>query len=341
MFIRNSSRRDFVVPLGAVSGGVAQLLADFRLPGLVKRALPAAMLAGIYETRKEIRRWLFSRGLPRNRVFEQPLEHRLASRSMSIVVPIHDAPEVTKRCLASLERHAAAAEVILVDDASKLPTTSDIIREFSQRNGWKVVSNAEAVGHSAASAAGGRLATRPYLCLLNSDTVVTPWCWRPIQEAFDANPAIGIAGPSTSASGNDQTLDVAVPCRFHWNDSQICGLAERLIAVPPQPVILDLPWISGFAFFIRRILWETLGGFDQNLPDFANEVELCKRAINLGYRTAWVRSSYIHHLGRQSYAAEIGDAAIDSRLVAAYKYIRQRHSLSPDDMPEVCREVLE
>jgi GT2 family glycosyltransferase len=294
----------------------------------------------MYRTRKEIRRMLFSRRLPRNGVFEQPSEHRLASGSMSIIVPIHDAPEVTKRCLASLERYAAEAEVILVDDASRLPDTIDIIREFSRRNGWKVTSNAQAVGHSVASAAGVGLATCPYLCLLNSDTVVTPWCWRPIQEAFESDPSIGAAGPSTSTSGNEQALEVAVPCRFHWNDNQICAFAERLTVAPPRPVILDLPWVSGFAFFIRRSLWVTLGGFDQNLPDFANEVELCKRAINLGYRTAWVRSSYIHHLGRQSYAAEIGDEAIDSRLLAAFKYIRQRHSLSPYEVPEVCRKVL-
>jgi hypothetical protein len=252
---------------------------------------------------------------------------------MSIIVPIHDAPLVTKRCLASLERYAAEAEVVLVDDASKIPVTIHAIREFSLRNGWKVISNAQAVGHSAASAAGARLASRPYLCLLNSDTVLTPWCWRPIQQAFETDPAIGAAGPSTSTSGNEQALDEAVPCRFQWNDSQISAFAERLIVGSPQPALLDLPWVSGFAFFIRRTLWEKLGGFDRNLPDFANEVELCKRITNLGYRAVWVRGSYIHHLGRQSYANEIGHHGIESRLVAAYEYIRKRHTEPLDDSP--------
>src|SRR5262249_16456148 len=173
------------------------------------------------------------------RVFEQPLDHRWASQSMSIIVPIHDAPQVTNRCLASLERYARDAEVILVDDASKAPATIDIVREFSSRNGWKVIWNGTAGGHSAACAWGASLATRPYLCLLNSDTVVTPWCWRPIQEAFESDPSIGAAGPSTSTSGNEQALEVAVPCRFHWNDSQICAFAERLAVAPSPPPILD------------------------------------------------------------------------------------------------------
>ncbi len=253
---------------------------------------------------QRIKTRVLSRGLPRNRVFEQPPEHRLASASMSIVVPIHDAPLVTKRCLASLERDATKSEVILLDDGSRIAETTNVIREFSSRNGWKVIWNAESHGHSAACMAGARLASRSYLCLLNSDTVVTPWCWRGIEEAFETDPAIGVAGPCTSWSGNEQALEIAISCGFYWNDSQICAFAEQFTVTPPQPVIMELPWVSGFAFFIRRRLWEKLGGFDRKLPDYGNDVELCKRITNVGYRTVWVRSSYIHHLGSQSYAKE-------------------------------------
>jgi GT2 family glycosyltransferase len=309
----------------------ARPLATWRLPGFIRSALPQVVIEGMYAIRRRIRRRLLSRGLPRNRVFEQPVDCTLASASMSIVVPIHDAPLVTKRCLASLERDAAKAEIILLDDGSKVAETSRAIREFSGRNGWKVIWNAESRGHSAACVAGARVASRPYLCLLNSDTVVTPWCWRAIEEAFETNAAIGVAGPCTSTSGNEQAI--AEPCRFYWNDSQICAFAERLRVTPPQPLILDLPWVSGFAFFIRRRLWEELRGFDRNLSDYGNEIELCKRVTNLGYRTVWVRNSYIHHFGRQSYASEIGEPEIESRILAAHQYIRKAQGRQPTDSP--------
>jgi GT2 family glycosyltransferase len=327
MSVRKSSQRGLVMSVDALSGNSAEWLAAWRLPGLVKTILPRAAI----DAMRPIRARVLSRGLPRNRVFEQPPEHLLASASMSIVVPIHDAPLVTKRCLASLERDATMSEIVLVDDASKIAETTHIIREFSSRNGWKVICNAEARGHSAASAAGARLATRPYLCLLNSDTVVTPWCWLAIQEAFETNTTIGVAGPCTSDSSNEQTLDIARHCRFYWNDSQICAFAERLTANAPQSVIVDLPWISGFAFFIRRCLWEQLGGFDQNLKDYANEAELCKRVFNAGYRTVWVPSSYIHHFGRQSYGKTIGDNEISLRKQAGTQYIRHKHNGTATD----------
>jgi GT2 family glycosyltransferase len=307
---------------GAFSERWAQLLSTCHLPRLVKAALPRPVRDAAHQLRVRA----LSCGLPRDRVFEQPSENRLASASMSIVVPIHDAPLVSLRCLTSLERYASKSQIILVDDGSRIAQTTHIIREFSSRNGWKVISNPDVRGHSAACAVGAGLASRPYLCLLNSDTVVTPWCWPALEQAFETDTTIGVAGPSTSSSRNEQTLNVAGHCRFYWNDSQVCAFAERLTIAPPQPVIIDLPWISGFAFLIRRSLWEELAGFDRNLPDYGNEAELCKRATKLGYRTVWVRSSYIHHLGQQSYGETIGELKIELRRRTAGEYIRNKYS---------------
>src|SRR5208283_4438084 len=165
----------------------------------------------------------------------------------------------------------------LVDDASSLGETLDVIWAFSRRNGWKVIRHEKPLGHSASCGAGAALATQPYLCLLNSDTVATPWCWRQLKEVFENREEIGVAGPSTSHCGTPQVLTVARNLRAYWNDNQICGFAHRLLKNPSEPVLMDLPWVSGFAFFIRLALWQELGGFDPNLPDYGNEVELCHR----------------------------------------------------------------
>jgi len=314
-----------LMSLVALSGRSARTLAARCLPPGVKGALKTSPLRTVIDSLEHLEARVFSRGLSANRVFELPIEYKIASASMSIVVPIHDAPSVTMRCLASLERDATKSEVILVDDCSRITKTIDLIQQFSSRNGWKVVRNEESRGHSAACAAGGRLASRPYLCLLNSDTVVTPWCWRAIQEAFETDLAIGVAGPCTSFSGgNEQTLDIARKCRFYWNDNQICAFAERLNVAPPQPVIFDLPWVGGFAFFIRRSLWKELGGFDENLADYANEVELCIKVAKLGYRIVWVRSGYVHHFGGQSYGKKMSAREIKSRNLAGLRYIHNK-----------------
>ena len=297
-------------------------VSSWKTTRLLRRVLPQPLI----ERLRDVKLRVLSSGLSRDREWEQSLVDAESSAPMSIVVPIHDAPTVTRRCLASLEKFAPQSEIILVDDASKEVATLEVISSFVNRNSWRVVRHEKALGHSGACKAGADLATRPYLCLLNSDTVVTPWCWRLVEEVFERDPLTGVAGPSTSCTYNDQSSSYAYPLRHYWNENQICGFAKRLLTDTTDPAVVDLPWVAGFAFFIRRNLWEQLGGFDPNLPDYGNEVELCKRIWAKGYRTVWIRKSYIHHLGSESYRQTIGAEAIVARSQAAEIYTEQRHS---------------
>jgi GT2 family glycosyltransferase len=254
---------------------------------------------------------------PRHPDVTQDEEYSSVGAFFSVIVPIHDSPGVTRRCLNSLAKYGRYCEVILIDDGSKLSETKELIRDFSEQ--CKVIYNERALGHSAACRDGAKLATRPILCLLNSDTIVTPWCWKPIKEAFDSDPNIAVAGPSTSDSHNMQTLPRAAHMRTALTDNQICFYAK---AVLRKSGLIDQDWISGFAFFIRRTAWEQLGGFDENLPDYGNEYELCKRISKSGSRMVWVRNSYIHHFGGESYAK----SERSERVEAGRAYTRRKHA---------------
>jgi GT2 family glycosyltransferase len=300
--------------------------AGWRYPAFLRRALPTAVRDWLRELRWRIMTPYLTRHLPRNKEFEQLPEDSLASAPLSIIVPVHDAPEVNRRCLMSLEKYAPKAEIVLVDDASELEETHKLVEDFSSRDGWKLIRHREPLRHSLACGAGAAQATRPYLCLLNSDTVVTPWCWRPIVQAFENNPEIGVAGPSTSSAKTQQALPLADFARHYLNDSQICAFASQLSAECAGLILTDLPWVSGFAFLIRRSLWEQLGGFDRNLPDYGNEIELCRRISATGCRVVWVRNSYIHHLGGASYSKAIGEASVWAHIQAAEAYVKQKGS---------------
>ena len=315
------------------SGGSAHTLrqleraAGWHFSMSLRHAIPSSVIDAARKMRTRILSFCFTHSLPRHREFGQSPEDAQASAYVSIVVPVHDAPEVTKRCLKSLQKYAPKAEIILVNDASKQEATQSLLEDFSTRNGWKLIHHSEALGHSAASSAGVSLATRPYLCLLNSDTVVTPWCWRPIVQAFQQDSTIGVAGPSTS-SGGYQTLVLAHSARHRLTDNQICAYAQGLITKYTDTPLADVPSVSGFAFFIRRTLWDNLEGFDQSLPDYGNEIELCRRAVKAGYRLVWVRAAYVHHFGNASYGNAIGAPTVFARIRAAEEFIEQKYRRS-------------
>src|SRR2546427_10182450 len=99
-------------------------MANWRIPHLLRRLV----FHGLREFRMTGR--VLPSFFPRPIEFEQSPEDSQASACMSIVVPIHDAPTVTRRCLASLEKYAPESEIILVDDASSLNETLEVIRHF-------------------------------------------------------------------------------------------------------------------------------------------------------------------------------------------------------------------
>lgn len=244
-----------------------------------------------------------------------------ASRDISVIVAIHDAPEVTSRCLKSLECYGSNAEVILVNDGSRLQETLELIEYTARQNGWQIIAHAEGLGHSRACESGSKVASRKYLCFLNSDTVITPWSWASVKEVFESGDKIAVVGPSTSWAWTGQAVPRAMHCRAYWNDNQIYNFAKEYVSKQARQSWVDLPEISGFAFFIRRSVWKEVHGFDYELVGYGNETELCKRLLRLGYRLVWTRNSYIHHFGRGTFDRIQTKEQIRHQRSAAERYI--------------------
>jgi GT2 family glycosyltransferase len=286
----------------------------------IKISVPAPIRA-VY---RDLRAWTLSLGLARNRDFVQPEAEIQASREVSIIIAIKDQPEFVERCLASVARYAAESEVILVDDASELPLTISMLDHFAAKYGWTLLRNQRSRGHSQCCGMGAEKATRKYLCLLNSDTVVTPWSWYAAKEAMESDPTIGVTGPTTSHSATVQQIRRAMHCRHYWNDSQIFSFAEQYISGLKPRAWVEIPQAGGFAFFLSHELWNRLGGFDENLPDYGNESELCVRVRKLGLRIVWTQNSYIHHFGGQSYG-KLGAGMIYQKSRAGNEYIAEKY----------------
>jgi hypothetical protein len=274
---------------------------------------------------RSVRARFLTLGLNSDGKFSLSPEERKASSEISVIVAVHNAPEVTLRCLNSLQKFAGNAEVIVVDDASSLDEVKQMLEDFCRRNNWRLMRNDKALGHSRASETGVSVSKKPFVCLLNSDAIVTSKSWSGIVQAFESSPKIAIAGPSTSYTVGPQVVTRACHCRRHWSDSQIYDFAEKYVARQKKQPLVDVPFVGGFAFFVRRSVWDELDGFDKNLPDYGNEMEFCQRVKRVGLRIAWTKGSYIHHLGNESYGKSIGQDEIKERSLQALAYTQKKH----------------
>ena len=56
-------------------------------------------------------------------------------------------------------------------------------------------------------------------------------------------------------------------------------------------------WASGACFFVKKEVFDTLKGFDEDFFAHQEEIDLCWRAHNKGYEAYYTPQSQIYHLG--------------------------------------------
>ena len=119
-------------------------------------------------------------------------------------------------------------------------------------------------------------------------------------EVLNNDEKIAVVGPTTSSTSGIQQNAEAFKNRFAWSVDQMEQFAEKI----KDEKIADIDCVGGVAFGTRRSVFEALKGFDKALNCYGNEKELQIRIRKQGFRTVWVKNSYIHHLGKMSYMHE-------------------------------------
>lgn len=61
--------------------------------------------------------------------------------------------------------------------------------------------------------------------------------------------------------------------------------------------ITDIFWASGACFFIKSNVYHELGGFDEQYFAHQEEIDLCWRVQNEGYKIKYVGASKVYHVG--------------------------------------------
>lgn len=199
----------------------------------------------------------------------------------SVIVPAHDAAETLPRTLAALaaQRLDAEFEVIVVDDGSR-----DRTAEVAQRAGARVVRHPEPAGPGRARNAGAAAARGGALAFVDADCVPSEgWLAAGLRALDDAGVVQGRVEPPPGVPIGpfDRTLWVVRPT----------GLFESA------------------NLFVRREIFERLGGFDDGLLEragahFGEDVVFGWRARRAGIRTAFSAEALVHHAVFPRSAAE-------------------------------------
>jgi len=139
-------------------------------------------------------------------------------------------------------------------------------------------------------------------CLLNSDVEVTPNWIDPIATLFQQNKNIAIAQPKIK--------DYKMKSHFEYAGAA-GGFLDRLgypfcrgrvfqtleVDNGQYDDNTEIFWATGACMFIRKDVFHNLGGFDEDYFAHQEEIDLCWRAHNHGFKVYYIGQSQVFHVG--------------------------------------------
>jgi N-acetylglucosaminyl-diphospho-decaprenol L-rhamnosyltransferase len=222
---------------------------------------------------------------------------------LSIVIPTHDTRALTLRCVETLEAEGTDdLEIVVVDDGGSDGTAEALAAAHPR---VRVLRLSPSVGFTRAANHGLAAAGGDLLLLLNSDTEVAPGAFAPLFAAFARDPELGVAGAVLHyPDGRAQWSGGGAPTLL-WLFGLASGLPPLLARLPfwrrLKPVGAPagpVDWVTGAALALRRRAWEDSGGLDEGFRFYGQDLDLCLRLREIGWKVAIVPElRVLHHHG--------------------------------------------
>ncbi len=235
---------------------------------------------------------------------DEPTENRRSPDDLTVVVVNWGTPDLTIRCVTALQEDGVPAHrIVVVDNGS----SDDSVARFEEQLGDCVLHRiASNVGYARAANAGARRCPgRDYLFVNNDAFVHRRGSVAALLRCL-ADDTIGIVTARTL--NEDLTLQVSVyPIQTPAVALVLASGLSRLLPNRWQPAwgwawdhgeSREIAGTSGVAMLVRGTLWEDLHGFVESVPLYSEDMDICWRARESGWKVWFTIDSEFVHLGR-------------------------------------------
>lgn len=211
---------------------------------------------------------------------------------VSVVVVTWNGKQHLEACLSALAAQTDVVfEVILVDNGSTDDSVAFVRERFPD---VRIVALPENTGFAAGNNAGAREARGTCLAFLNNDTAVQPRWLRTLLDGIDPGARFLLTTSRVVYMHNPDVIDSAGDGVLRWG-----GAFKRLHGAPASMAEEsgEVFGVCGAACLMPRVVFEELGGFDEDFFASHEDVDLSYRARLLGYRCRYVAAAVVWHKG--------------------------------------------
>jgi len=225
----------------------------------------------------------------------------------TIVIVSYNSRQPLQECLRKLTTEKDPYPVIVVDNASTDGTAETVARDFSVAG---LIKNSKNLGFAAGCNQGIRACTSDFILLLNPDTLLERDALQKLVDLMRAQPDVGACGPRIlNPDGSLQpscrqfpTLGAMITDELGFGRlfPHSRRLAKYRMHGWEHNETATVDQLMGACLLLRRSALEHLGLLDERFFLYFEEVDLCLRLQQAGWRVVFVADAMVTHLGGES-----------------------------------------
>jgi GT2 family glycosyltransferase len=220
-------------------------------------------------------------------------------KKIAVVILNWNGAKLLEQFLPSIMAYSDDAKIYVADNASTDTSITIIKEKFPS---ICIIQNDGNYGFAKGYNIALQQVEEEYYALVNSDVEVTKGWLAPILSIFESEQNIAIIQPKILDYKNKTYFEYAGAAGgfidqygYPYCRGRIFETIEKDNGQYDDE--LEIFWASGACFFIRKEIYRKLNGFDDDFFAHQEEIDLCWRAFNMGYKTKYTFKSVVYHVG--------------------------------------------
>lgn len=225
----------------------------------------------------------------------------MEQKKVAVVILGWNGKKYLEQFLPSVIQHTSPSlcEIIVADNCS-----TDGSVEFVRKNypGIRIIQNSRNGGYAGGYNDALKLVQAEYYVLLNQDIEVTEnWVER-VVNVMDSDVRIAAAQPKLRAYHQKDCFEYAGASGGYLDKYSYAFCRGRLFDTVEKDEgqyddVKEIFWATRACLFVRSEVFWKAGALDEDFFAHQEEIDLCWRLNNLGYKAVCVPSSVVYHVG--------------------------------------------
>jgi hypothetical protein len=191
------------------------------------------------------------------------------------------------------------SEIIVADNASSDDSVSFLEKNYPS---VRIIRNASNGGFAKGYNDALAVVDADYFVLLNSDVEVTPGWIEPVIAMMDKDKSIAAAQPKILSFHHKDEFEYAGAAGGFMDKNGYAFCRGRIFETVEKDEgqynnDREIFWATGACLFVRASAWKEMNGLDADFFAHQEEIDLCWRLRNRGYKIMYCAASKVYHVG--------------------------------------------